>query len=102
MPIHLDPSDRAHFDNPVKIALHDIHWQAIGEDDPRHRLLAHVDIGGASHHLEAREFVEDGDGLAPVEYPEDWEGLAEITDSWPAAFVEIEGRTYGLFMTPYA
>lgn len=80
-----------------------INWQACGETDPLTRLLGGVYIGGAYHHLEAREvWQEDKNGgpWASVEFEEDRDALETIAGDAFDEFVELEGRTYYLFMTP--
>jgi hypothetical protein len=107
MPILLDHTYNG---TPVEetclhIPLDRITWRAVGENDPLTRLIARVQIGGADHHLEAREMrlseVVDG-GWEPVEFPEDIDNLEAVAGAAFSDFTEIEGRTYCLFMTPYS
>jgi hypothetical protein len=87
--------------DPPTIKLEDLQWEAIGEKEPQHRLLAHIQIGTLSMHLEAREVYEDEEGLQrSYEYDDDLERLHAITD---CAFetIIIDGREYFLFAVPY-
>jgi hypothetical protein len=107
MPILLEQS---YSDTPVEetclhIPLEKITWRACGDNDPLTRLIARVQIGGADHHLEAREMRQSEvfpNDWEPVEYPEDIDALEGVAGSAFVEFVEIEGRTYCLFMTPYS
>jgi hypothetical protein len=90
------------FESATRVDADAINWQAIGETDPYTRLLALVLVGGAAHHLEAREVTEDEDGRTSfVDYPEDYDRLCDIGGDAPEATLTIEGRVYMLFMTPH-
>lgn len=106
MPIVLDQSG---YETPLHIPLNDIIWDACGPDeDPKSRLIATLTIGGVHHHLEALAVVNDekgeqipvGDECGPVS---DQFIKCDVAFSGDGPFetVEIEGRTYCLFMSPY-
>lgn len=82
------------------IPLSDLQWDAIGEHDPKSRLLAHIRIGSLDMHLEAREIAAGTDMQQTIDYPEDHEAMSGIAD---CAFetLEIDGREYFLFALPY-
>jgi hypothetical protein len=92
--------------NFVTIDADKVTWEDISDDLPAGaRLLARVVISGHYFHLEARE-VRFTDPENPVDYdmiafPEDIEPLIELSGDVPSHLVEIEGRTYLIFMTPY-
>lgn len=87
----------------VKLDFAAINWQAVGEEDPYTRLLARVSISGVYHHLEARQVMLNGptERWESIDYPDDMYLLEEIAGDAFDSFVEHEGRTYYLFMTPY-
>jgi hypothetical protein len=83
------------------IELAAIAWDKIGETDPANRMLAHIRIAGLDMHLEARQVEYDGDGnQGIVDFSDDYDHLSAMCD---CAFttVEIEGREYLLYATPY-
>ena len=75
-------------------------WEAIGETDPRSRLLAHIRIAGLDMHLESREVIYNGDLQTTIDYPYDHGAMCLIADT---AFrtTTIDGREYFLFALPY-
>jgi len=87
-------------------------WEEIGADDPKARLLIAVSIAGVPHHLEAIA-VENGPRTDSEMRPEQVASshlYREILDHYRAAdmgtdepflTVEIGGRQYCVFMTPY-
>jgi hypothetical protein len=90
--------------NPPQIKLDQIHWEETGDDEnPRARLLAHIQIGPVDMHLEAWEVDEsDGDQCAVPDSMRSTEhellcGMMDCTFST----IKIEGRTYVLVATPY-
>lgn len=89
-----------------------LEWEEIGYDDPTDRLLTTVLIGRVPHHLEAIA-VEDRPDPEPDMLPrqvassdlydeilEHYQAADMGTDE-PFLAVEIGGRRYCLFMTPY-
>jgi hypothetical protein len=83
------------------IKLEDLIWEQIGDEDPEHRLLAHIKIGDLDMHLEARELTEDSEGnQTTLEYPDDHGVMCNIADT---TFIplEINGRDYFVFALPY-
>ena len=82
-------------------------WEEIGNTDPRAKLLAKVEIGGAKHWLEARQvhavMTNRGERFQSVEDHADMIKLEIIANGGNSAFSEfvtIEGRQYFLFMMP--
>ena len=87
-------------------------WEEIGDDDPQDRLLTVVMIGGVPHHLEgiAVQEVPDPDPDFRPRQVALSDHCTDILDSYMCAdggtdeaflTVEINGRQYCLFMTPY-
>lgn len=70
-----------------------LEWERIGpEADPAMHLNATVSIYGVFHHLEARE----------AEFDEAFDGLHDAFGAdGPFHTVEIAGRQYALFMSPF-
>ena len=104
--------DHREYETPVKISLDRITWSPCGpDDDPKAKLIATLTIGGANHHLEAYQVTEHERarelGHAPVQEPVPAiaNEFLELDETFYAdgAFetVEIEGRTYCLFMSPF-
>lgn len=108
MPIHTQEEELAlltkggWLNKVVNIDPTHIDWTAIGEEDPRTRLLATVRIGTALHHLEAREVRHDDNEWKSVDYHDDMEALEGIAGAAFDNFMELEGRTYYVFMTPFS
>lgn len=87
-------------------------WEEIGADNPKDRLLTAVRIAGVPHHLEAIavQRVPDPDSdMRPAQVASS-DYYADILDDYRAAdggtdeaflTVEIHGREYCLFMTPF-
>jgi hypothetical protein len=113
MPIHLPDSDTTDlatkFENTIKIDPAAIHWDAIGHHeqgrDPASHLLAGINIGGTTFHLEAIAVREGADGQD--------EGVTDACDAildalyqvvgddgGPFDRIKIEDREYVVFMTP--
>ncbi len=102
MPIHKSgqrPQDAA----PIKIDPNQIHWEENCVNDVN-RLLAHVMIGSSDFHLEAIAVRDKDDGTD--------EGCDDICNDLlneayalagdgPFERMEIDGREYVVFMTPY-
>ncbi|QIG75672.1 hypothetical protein EVC20_101 [Rhizobium phage RHph_Y2_17_1] len=87
--------------DPPTIRLEDLAWDQIGEEDPEHRLLAHIRIGDLDMHLEAREVCVDAEGLqTTLEYPDDHGVMCNIADC-SFTTTEINGREYFVFALPY-
>lgn len=94
-----------------QIDLASLTWDQIGDDDdPRNRLLTSIRIGPLYMHLEAVEVYESkeegddwtGSGLrAKFEGRDDY--LQTLMDLEEAIFstLEINGRTYTLWATPF-
>jgi hypothetical protein len=122
MPISLD---KTAYPIPVKIDVEAITWNACGpEHDRTAKLITEVVIGGTSHHLEAYAVVENEIlddsvpthtarelGYAPtrteqvLQVSSDVIDVGDLEQCFPGdgAFetVEIEGRSYILFLSPY-
>ena len=94
-----------------QIALDALTWDEIGDDDdPKNRLLTSIRIGPLYMHLEAVEVVTSseagddwtGSGLrAKFEGRDDY--LQTLMDFEEAIFstLEIDGRVYALWATPF-
>lgn len=88
-------------------------WEEIGVSDPTDRLLATIVIGGVPHHLEAISVQDDPDsdpGRRPDQVASS-DCYADVLDYFRAAdgatdssfrTVDLRGRQYCLFMTPYS
>ncbi len=88
-------------DNPPTIRFDQLLWQEIGQEDPKHRMLAHIRIGDLDMHLEAREVVADKEGCqTTLEYPDDHGTMCGIADTYFTTTM-IDGREYFLFALPY-
>ncbi|WP_062120406.1 hypothetical protein [Aureimonas sp. AU40] len=94
--------------NPPRIPLDKLVWDEIGEDDnPRSRLLAHIEIGPVSLHLEAWEVTERDDGngseQVAVEGSARTDDLDRLQTMMDCAFttLDMNGRSYVLVATPY-
>ena len=103
----------------LKIDPASIPWRAIGEPwddedengkpihhDERERLLATVQIGSCSFHMEARQVIVEPDGWSLLRFTDDDEetmGALYIAGGGEGRFetVEIAGRSYVVFMTPF-
>jgi len=90
----------------VFVPLETIEWERWGDVDggePENRLLATVAIGGVPHHLEAIEVRESEDGVQEaVAGGEQFDELyVACGGDGPLATVEIDGRGYCLFLSPF-
>jgi hypothetical protein len=113
--------DHREYETPVKISLDRITWSPCGpDDDPKAKLIATLTIGGVHHHLEAYQvemletelavspgrarelgYVPTTTEQVPVEAIADLFPDEAFPGDGPFETVEIEGRTYCLFMSPY-
>jgi hypothetical protein len=92
----------------VELEIADVCWEDISLDPdlPGSRLLAAVKIGGVHHHLEAIE-IRNGeskfDQSATCALCDEILMRYDAVDSDGGSFstVEIRGRTYALFLTPF-
>lgn len=94
--------DNGWFESGTTIDPNTVNWQAIGEEDSFSRLLAAVFIGGALHHMEAREVTWDQEAgrFLFKDYPDDQDWLENVADDGFKQTVAIEGRLYMIFMLP--
>ncbi|WYK05472.1 hypothetical protein DWF04_006075 [Cereibacter sphaeroides f. sp. denitrificans] len=88
--------------DPPAIDASAIIWDETGQEDPRSRLLAHIRVAGVDMHLEAIEVAETEDGQIAI-CDERRNDLGTLQDIEGTAFatVEIGGRDYVLYATPY-
>lgn len=109
MPV-IDPSPITMTEKAAVLELTTLTWEAIGTSlgpdvDPRGRLLATLILGGASFHVEAFEVRQD-DKLGQVGVDDDVHIIfSEFANAaggdGPFETVEIEGRDYAVFMSPF-
>jgi hypothetical protein len=79
-----------------------LEWQEIGEEhQPKARLLAALQIGDCMFHVEAREIDPEAEPQSTLEYGDDLDRFANITDQSDFATMTREGREYFVFILPY-
>lgn len=91
--------------DPPTIPLELLQWDETGgEGDPQARLLAHIQIGDLSMHLEAWAVTKDAEGhqrATPATLRgDDFDLLCDMMDC-QFTTIAIDGRDYILIATPY-
>ena len=87
--------------NPPRIALEDVQWEEVGEEDPKTRLFAQMVLGSLPMHIDAREVIYGDDGQTIVDYPDDFDKCCDMTDNGRFQTLEIGGRDYFVFILPH-
>ena len=90
-------------DKPYNIPLDQIVWDKIGEKRESDRLLAVLNVGPLSMHLEAIA-VTRSEGGENVAVDPDWvDDIEALEDMSRGSFttLEIEGQEYVLIATPF-